>query len=89
MDTKISLVEAKASPESFTHEYKPVVISKADSQEAYGIAVRDDIYPNALCIKEIGTDKELVLSIVDTLNKYRVPSVHFLDVVSDLMNEQY
>ena len=89
MDTKISLVKSKVSSDSSVQEYRLVVISKNESYETYGIALQDDHDPNALCLKEIGTNKELVLSIVETLNKHRVPSVHFLDVVSDLMNEQY
>ncbi len=67
-------------------EYRLVVIAKAGSENAYGIAVQDAREDN-VCIKEIGADKELVLSIVDILNNYRVPYVHFLDVINDLMNE--
>ena len=68
-------------------EYKLAVIAKSESQEAYGIAVEDDCNPNALRIKEVGVDKDLTLSIIDTLNNYRIPSAHFLDIISDLMNE--
>lgn len=67
-------------------EYRLVVIAKAGSESAYGIAAQDAREDN-VCIKEIGANKELVLSIVDILNNYKVPYVHFLDVINDLMNE--
>jgi len=68
-------------------EYSLAVITKTDSENAYGIAVHDAYEHNVICIKEIGTDKDLALSIVDILNKYRIPQVHFLDVINDLMNK--
>ena len=68
-------------------EYNLVVITKTDSENAYGISAQDSYEEHELCIKEIGTDKEFALSIIDILNNYRVPYVHFLDVVNDLMNE--
>ncbi len=68
-------------------EYSLAVITKTDPENAYGIAVHDAYEHNIICIKEIGTDKDLALSIVDILNKYRIPEVHFLDVINDLMNE--
>ena len=58
-----------------------------DSEDIYGIAAQDAREDKMLCIKEIGYDKELALSILCVLNNYRVPFVHFLDVVNDLMNE--
>lgn len=77
---------AMASSLNVGCEYNLVVIAKAGSENAYGIAAQDAREDN-ICIKEIGADKELVLSIVDILNNYRVPYVHFLDVINDLMNE--
>ena len=67
-------------------EYSVVIITKNDSENAYGIAARDASEVN-MCIKEIGADKELALSILEILNNYKVPFVHFPDVVNDLMNE--
>ena len=68
-------------------EYNLVVITKTDSENAYGIAAQDSYEDHELCIKEIGTDKELALSFIDILNNYKIPYVHFLDVIDDLMNE--
>ena len=68
-------------------EYSLAVIAKTDPENAYGIAVHDAYEHNIICIKEIGTDKALALSIVDILNKYRIPQVHFIDVINDLMKE--
>lgn len=67
-------------------EYRLVVIAKAGSESAYGIAAQD-VREDNVCIKEIGTNKELALSIIDILNNYKVPHVHFLDIIDDLMNE--
>ncbi len=89
MDTKQSFNQSKASQLDSLQEYKLAVIAKNDLQEAFGIAAQDDCDPDVLYIKEIGTDKELVLSIIDTLNTYRVSFVHFQDVISDLTNKQY
>ena len=66
-------------------EYRLVVIAKADSEHAYGIAAQDG-EDTVLCIKEINADKDTVLSVIDILNTNKVPYVHFLDVVHDLMN---
>ena len=89
MDTK----HVCQKPETFEHgprqKYRLAVIAKKDLQEAFGIAAQDDCDPDVLYIREIGTNKELILSIIDTLNTYRVSSVHFQDVISDLMNQQY
>lgn len=68
-------------------EYRLAVITKSDSENTYGIAAHKVCEDNALCIKEIGTDKDLALSIVEILNKYRISYVHFIDVINDLMNE--
>ena len=68
-------------------EYTAVVISKSGAENVYGIAAQDTHENKLLCVREIGSDKELTLSIVDTLNSYRVPYVHFSDVVDDLMYE--
>ena len=68
-------------------EYNLVVIQKTPSENAYGIATQDPYEDEKLCIKVIGPDKELALSILDVLNRYKVPYVHFLDVIHDLMNE--
>lgn len=81
--------KAQTSSVEYKNEYKAAVIIKPDSSDTYGIVMRDNCSQNDLCIREIGDDKELVLSIVDTLNKYKVPYVHFLDVVNDLTNKQY
>jgi len=67
-------------------KYSPAVITKTDSENAYGIAAQDGD-DTVLCIKEISADKDVVLAIIDILNNYKVPYVHFLDVISDLMNE--
>ena len=68
-------------------EYNLVVIQKTPLENAYGIAAQDSYEDHELCIKEIGTDKELAISIIDILNHYKVPYVHFLDVIHNLMNE--
>ncbi|MBO5416494.1 MAG: hypothetical protein J6A83_07710 [Clostridia bacterium] len=68
-------------------EYIAVVVAKNDAEDVYGIAARDAQDDKLLCIREIGTDKERTVSIVDILNHHRVPCVHFFDVVNDLMNE--
>ena len=68
-------------------EYSLVVINKTESDNTYGIAAHNSCEENEPCIKEIGTDKELALSIIDVLNNYNIPYVHFLDVIEDLMNE--
>lgn len=67
-------------------EYKLVVIAKSAAENLYGISAQDASEVN-MCIKEIGTDKEFALSIVDILNSYKIPFVHFQDVIDDLMNE--
>lgn len=87
MKTESSINRHKVYPSGSMLEYKLAVIAKSESQEAYGIAVQDDFDPKTLHIKEIGIDKNLALSIIDTLNNYRIPIAHFLDVISDLMNE--
>lgn len=89
MTTKQSFHATNESPRSVLYEYRLAVITKPDSQESYGIAAEDDDHPDAVYVKEIGTDQALVQSMVNILNRYRVPYVHFLDVISDLMNEQY
>lgn len=89
MDTKQSFNQSKACQPNSLQEYKLAVLAKNDLQDAFGIAVQDDCDPDVLYIREIGTDKELVLSIIDTLNAYRVSPVHFQDVISDLTNKQY
>ena len=86
MKTIKSMRDKAASPRVGC-EYTPVVIAKNDSQDAYGIAAQDAHEDKLLCIKEVGTDRELALSIVDILNHHKVPYVHFLDVIDDLMNE--
>ena len=87
--TKQSFDPTNESPRSFLYEYKLAVITKPDLQETYGIAAQDDDGSDTLYIKELGTDQALARSMVDTLNRCRVPYVHFLDVISDLMNESY
>ena len=67
-------------------EYKLVVIAKSATESLYGISAQDASEVN-MCIKEISADKELALSIIDILNSYKVPFVHFQDVIDDLMNE--
>ena len=86
MNTIKSNIDKVASL-AFDCEYSVVEIAKSDSENAYGIAAHDAREDKMLCIKEIGYDKELALSILCVLNNYRVPFVHFLDVISDLMNE--
>lgn len=85
MDTNKSIPYNVAS-RGLECEYSLVIIAKTDLENAYGIEAKDTYENNVLCIKEIGNDKNIALSIVDILNKYRIPYVHFLDVVSDLMN---
>ena len=85
MDTKQTKAPSKPSSLAFLPEYKAVIIEKSDSQEVHGIAALGDA--DILYVKEIGTDREHVLSMVDTLNHYRIPYEHFLEVLSDLMNE--
>ena len=68
-------------------EYSVVIITKNESENAYGIAAQDTRKDKMLCIKEIGNDKDFAISILNVLNNYRVPFVHFLDVINDLMNE--
>ena len=86
---KANSEKPQVSSLGFNYEYIAAVITKNDSSDTYGIAMRDVCSQNELCIREVGDDKELVLFIVDTLNKYKVPYVHFLDVVNDLTNKQY
>lgn len=87
MDTnKPILAKSEAFSSDVQYEYSHAEIVKTDSDNTYGIAVQDVAHDDVLCVKEIGRDKELVLSLVDTLNHYRVPYVHFLDVIHDLMN---
>ena len=76
----------KVASLTFDCKYSVVEIAKSNSKNAYGIAAKDASEVD-MCIKEIGYDKELALSILCVLNNYRVPFVHFLDVISDLMNE--
>lgn len=68
-------------------EYSLVVINKTEPEKTYGITAHNSCEDNEPCIKEIGTDKELAISIVNVLNNYNIPYVHFLDVIDDLMNE--
>ena len=68
-------------------EYSLVVINKTESDKTYGITAHNSCEDSEPCIKEIGTDKELAISIVNVLNNYNIPYVHFLDVIDDLMNE--
>ncbi len=81
--------KTQVSSLGFNYEYIAAVITKNVSSDTYGVAMRDVCSQKELCIREVGDDKELVLSIVDTLNNFKVPYVHFLDVVNDLMNKQY
>ena len=69
------------------YEYSLVVKNKTESKKTYGITAHNSCKNNEPCIKEIGPDKELALSIIDVLNNYNIPYVHFLDVIDDLMNE--
>ena len=69
------------------YEYSLVVINKTESDNTYGITAHNSCEDNEPCIKEIGTDKELALSIIDVLNNYNIPYVHFLDIIDDLMNK--
>lgn len=78
--TRIDSLKAK-------YEYNLVVINKTESVKTYGITAHNSCEDNEPCIKEIGTNKELALSIIDVLNNYNIPYVHFLDVIDDLMNE--
>ena len=82
----IKSIKDKAAFLAVACEYSVVIITKNNSENAYGIAARDASEVN-MCIKEIGANEELAISIVDILNHYKVPFVHFLDVVNDLMNE--
>ena len=68
-------------------EYSLVVINKTEAEKTYGITAHNSCEDNKLCIKEIGTDKELALSIIGVLNNYNIPYVHFLDVIDDRLNE--
>jgi len=68
-------------------EYSLAVIAKTDSESTYAVAAHDAFGDKSLCIKELGTDKDTALSIVGILNKYRIPYVHFVDIINDLMNE--
>ena len=88
MTTKQSCDPKNEFPNSGLCEYKLAVITRSDLQETYGIAAWDEDDPRELYIKEIGADQALVQSMVNTLNRYRVPYVHVFDVISDLMNEQ-
>ena len=80
-------IHDKANSLSVGCEYTMVVIAKNNSNDAYGIAARDVYDDKPLCIKEIGSNRDITLSIVNLLNHHRVPYVHFLDVIDDLMNE--
>ena len=86
MDTNISTL-ARIDSLKAKCEYSLVVINKTESDNTYGITAHNSCEDNKLCIKEIGTDKELALSFIDILNNYKIPYVHFLDVIDDLMNE--
>ena len=86
METNKS-IKARVASLGAEYEYSLAVITKTDLDNTYGIAVKDACQDNFLCIKEISCDKELVQSFVDILNKYRIPYVHFHDVINDLMNE--
>lgn len=72
------------------YTYKTVVSTRLcdgnTSVDTYGIAAAGEA--DGLCIEEISTDKDLVQSIVDVLNDYRIPYVHSHDVIKDLMDEQ-
>lgn len=79
----------KSTPTSLAvqREYSLAVIAKADSENAYGIAAHDTFGDNAVYVKEIGSDKELATSIVGILNDNKVPYVHFIDIINDMMNK--
>ena len=83
----IKSIHDKANSLSVGCEYTMVVIAKNNSDDAYGITARNAQDDKPLCIREIGSDRDITLSIVDLLNHHRVPYEHFLDVVNDLMNE--
>ena len=86
MDTNKSTL-ARIDSLKANYEYNLVVINKTESKKTYGITAHNSCEDNEPCIKEIGTDKELALSIIDVLNNYNIPYVHFLDIIDDLMNE--
>ena len=88
MDTKLCGAMPKASSQHSLHKYRLAVIAKDQKTEAYGIAVEDACDPDVLCIMEIGSNRQLALTVVDTLNYYRVPLVHFPDVVNDMINSK-
>ena len=89
MQTKPIYQQPQTLQQSPWQEYKLVVITKQDLQEAFGIAAQDACNPEVLSVREIGSNKELALSIIDTLNTYKVSCVHFQDVISDLIHQQY
>ena len=86
MDTNKSTL-ARIDSLKAKYEYNLVVINKTESVKTYGITAHNSCEDNKLYIKEIGTNKELALSIIDVLNNYNISYVHFLDVIDDLMNE--
>ena len=88
MDTKLYGAMPKASSQHSLHKYRLAVIAKDQKTEAYGIAVEDACDPDVLCIMEIGSNRQFALTVVDTLNYYRVPLVHFPDVVNDMINSK-
>ena len=68
-------------------KYELAIITKANLDIVYGIAVKDAYEDNVVCVKEIGSDKDNTQYMVDILNNYRIPHVHFLDIINDLINE--
>ena len=88
MDNELRGAMPKASSQHSLHKYRLAVITKDQKNEAFGIAVEDACDPDALCIMEIGSNRQLALTVVDTLNYYRVPLVHFPDVVNDMINSK-
>ena len=86
METNKSTL-ARISSHKAVYEYRLVIIKKTNSQNVYGISAQDLCEDNENCVRVIGTDKELALSFIDILNNYKIPYVHFLDVIDDLMNE--
>ena len=68
-------------------EYKLATIINSYSPDTYGIAAYIPDTPDEIIVREIGSDKPLVLSVIEILNDYKIPLVHFGDVIDDIIYE--
>ena len=88
MTAKIKIKNNTASKEHFSLiEYRLTESAAGGTRKRYGIEAQSSD-KTQICVSEnISNDKDFVERIVNILNCNRVPLVHFLDIVEDMIEE--